>query len=89
MLSFFPGFFSKVNLWNRTKSRADDLKVELKRQFPSVSINVLDNAVMCVRDADVIVTATNSSEALFGVRDLRKSSVHINGRCEYSGRSLR
>lgn len=79
MLSFFPNFFSTVNLWNRTKRRAEELRNELNRLFPGVSINVLDTATDCVRDADVIVTATNSNTPLFGVGDLRKSSVHING----------
>lgn len=80
MLSFFSNFFSTVNLWNRTRSRAEKLRDELNGLFPGLSINVLDNATVCVRDADVIVTATNSNTPLFGVGDLRKSSVHINGR---------
>jgi ornithine cyclodeaminase/alanine dehydrogenase-like protein (mu-crystallin family) len=79
MLSYFPNFFSSVNLWNRTRSRADKLADELTVLFPGLSINVYDNPVACVEDADVIVTATNSSTALFSARDLKKSSVHING----------
>lgn len=80
MLSYFPNFFSTVNLWNRTKSRAETLRDELNRLFPGLSINVIDDSVACVRDADVVVTATNSSAPLFNVGDLRKSSVHINGK---------
>jgi ornithine cyclodeaminase/alanine dehydrogenase-like protein (mu-crystallin family) len=79
MLSYFPNFFSSVNLWNRTKSRAEKLRDELKRQFPGLSINVHDNPILCVEDADVIVTATNSNTALFSSRDLKKASAHING----------
>jgi hypothetical protein len=79
MLSYFPNFFSTVNLWNRTRSRADKLADELTVLFPGLSINVYDNPVACVEDADVIVTATNSSTALFSAGDLKKSSVHING----------
>lgn len=79
MLNYFPNFFSKVNLWNRTKSRADALRDELNKLFPGLSIEVLEKSVECARDADVIVTATNSSSPLFGKSDLRKPSVHING----------
>ncbi|CRL00139.1 CLUMA_CG013416, isoform A [Clunio marinus] len=78
MLTYFPNFFSKLNLWNRTKSRAVKLRDELNKLFPGLTIAVLDNSTDCVNDADVIVTATNSSTPLFGKNDLRKSSVHIN-----------
>lgn len=66
-------------MWNRTKSRAEKLRDELNEQFPDVSFVVLDGSVECVNDADVVITATNSSTALFGKSDLRKPSVHING----------
>lgn len=79
MLSYFPNFFSTVNLWNRTKSRAETLRDELNKQFPALSIIVHDDSIKCVEDADVIVTATNSNTPLFHARDLKKSSVHING----------
>jgi ornithine cyclodeaminase/alanine dehydrogenase-like protein (mu-crystallin family) len=80
MLTYFPNFFSKVNLWNRTKSRAEELKNELNKQFPGISTSVLATSTNCVADADVVVTATNSSTPLFSLSDLRKSSVHINGK---------
>lgn len=79
MLTYFPNFFSKVNLWNRTKSRAEKLRHELNELFPGLSIDVFDKSTNAVNDADVIVTATNSSTPLFGINDLRKQSVHING----------
>lgn len=79
MLTYFPNFFSKVNLWNRTKSRAEKLRDELNEQFPGISIDIFDKPTNAVNDADVIVTATNSSTPLFGMSDLRKRSVHING----------
>lgn len=79
MLTYFPNFFSKVNLWNRTRGRAEKLREELIKLFPGLSIEVIDRANECVNDADVVVTATNSSVALFGTSDLRKPFVHING----------
>lgn len=79
MLTYFPKFFSKVNLWNRTKERAEKLRAELNELFPGLAIDVFDNSANCVSDADVVVTATNASAPLFGKNDLRKSSVHING----------
>lgn len=79
MLTYFPNFFSKVNLWNRTKARAVKLRVELNKLFPGLSIEVLDESTKCVAEADVIVTATNSSAPLFSINDLKKASVHING----------
>lgn len=79
MLTYFPNFFTKVNLWNRTKSRAVKLRDELNELFPGLEIVVRDNSTDCVNEADVIVTATNSSAPLFGKEDLRKPSVHING----------
>ena len=79
MLTYFPNFFSKVNLWNRTKSRAEKLRDELNELFPGISIDIFDKSTNAVNDADVIVTATNSSTPLFDMSDLRKHSVHING----------
>lgn len=78
MLSCFPGFFTKVNLWNRTKSRAEKLRDELNELFPGVLIEVFDESNVAVNDADVIVAATNSNEALFDKNDLKKHSAHIN-----------
>lgn len=51
----------------------------MRKLFPGMSIGVIDKANECVNDADVVVTATNSSVSLFGTSDLRKTSVHING----------
>lgn len=79
MLTYFPNFFSKVNLWNRTKARAEQLRDELNKLFPGLSIEVVDESSKCVGEADVVVTATNSSAPLFDINDLRKASVHING----------
>lgn len=67
-------------MWNRTKSRAENLRDELNKLFPGVVIELAETSNGCVRDADVVVTATNSSTALFGERDLMKQSVHVNGK---------
>lgn len=81
MLNYFtPSFFSKVKLWNRTRERAEQLRNELSELFPDVEIIVTTTPVDCVSDADIIVTATNSSNALFSAQDLQKQNVHINGK---------
>lgn len=79
MLNYFTNFFSKVKLYNRTQNRAEHLRDELSELFPEVEIVVAGTSIDCVGDADVIVTATNSSEALFALKDLRRQNVHING----------
>lgn len=56
------------------------LRDELNKLFPGLSIDVQDEPTTCVNNADVIVTATNSSTALFGIHDLKKTSFHINGK---------
>ncbi|KAG5679519.1 hypothetical protein PVAND_009082 [Polypedilum vanderplanki] len=77
MLNYFPNAFTRINLWNRTKARADCLRDELNELFPEVEIVVVDTSVECVIDADCIVTATNSPLPLFELKDL-KEDVHIN-----------
>lgn len=79
MLNYFKNFFSKVKLYNRTQKRAEQLRDELCELFPEVEIIMSSNSIDCVGDADVIVTATNSSEALFALKDLKRQNVHING----------
>lgn len=79
MLRYFPALFTKVNLWNRTRSRAEKLRDELNELFPGLSISVQNESTECVRDADVVVTATSSSAPLFAKSDLLKPTVHING----------
>lgn len=72
--------FTKLNLWNRTQSRAESLRDELKNLFPGIEISIHATSVECVRHADVIVTATNSSSALFELKDLKRTEpVHICG----------
>jgi glutamyl-tRNA reductase len=79
MLNYFPNFFTRVKLWNRTKQRAEKLKQELSELFSEVEFIVVDASNHCVSDADCIVTATNSSQPLFAISDL-KENVHVNGK---------
>lgn len=79
MLNYFTSnFFSKVKLFNRTQKRAEQLRDELNDLFPEFEIIVASTSIDCVRDADVVVTATNSSEPLFALKDLERRNVHIN-----------
>lgn len=78
MLRYFKNFFSHVTLWNRTQSKAVALKNELQKVYPSLQIDIASTSKGCVQNADVIVTATNSSTPLFGREDV-KNDVHING----------
>lgn len=78
MLNYFPNVFNRVKLWNRTRSRAEHLRSELNELFPEVEIVVASTSVECVIDADCIVTATNSSQALFELKDVNRNA-HING----------
>lgn len=78
MLNYFPNYFTRIKLWNRTRSRAEQLRDELNELFPEIEILITVTSVECVMDADCIVTATNSSHSLFELKDL-KENAHING----------
>lgn len=76
--------FDSIYLWNRTKSRAESLAVELnemRNQFVNKEINIrhYESIEDCVRDADVIVTGTFTSTPLL-FRSMIKANVHINGK---------
>ncbi|CAG9811511.1 unnamed protein product [Chironomus riparius] len=77
MLNYFPNVFIKVKLWNRSLNRAEKLKKELNALFPEIIIVIADSSILCVAGADCVVTATNSSQPLFELKDL-KENVHIN-----------
>lgn len=68
--------FKKIKLWNRTYEKAVKVSEELKNKF-NIDVEVFSNRQDCVRDADVIVTATYSSEPLIQYNDLKKN-VMIN-----------
>lgn len=78
MLNYFPDVFNRIKLWNRTRSRAEQLRCELNELFPEVEIVIAATSVECVIEADCIVTATNASQPLFELKDLKRGA-HING----------
>lgn len=74
---------NSICLWNRTKSRAESLAAELnhmRQSFENPNINIIctDTVQKCVRNADVIVTATFTSTPIL-MRSWIKNDVHING----------
>lgn len=81
MCSIFE--FSEVRLWNRTASKADCLSQELqamgsKFKNSNIKIIISENVEKCVQNADVVVTATFSSESLIELNYLQPN-CHING----------
>lgn len=79
--------FDFVFLWNRTKTTADALIAVLKSMSskfknPNISIACAETIENCVRDADVIVTATFTSTPLI-TRDMIKKGAHINGKFNF------
>ncbi|KAK6625955.1 hypothetical protein RUM43_006254 [Polyplax serrata] len=68
--------FKKVNLWNRTHAKAVKVAKDLKSQY-NIDVQVFEKIEDCIREADVIVTATYSSEPLIKFNQLKKN-VMIN-----------
>lgn len=78
-IGFLNNFnFASVHLWNRTRSKALRLAAELRATFGVVNVIVAETVEECVKDADVILTATYSGEPLVDAGML-KAGVHING----------
>lgn len=77
-LNYFKNKFAHVRLWNRTKSKAEKLQRDLMESFSGLQISVVDKSSDCVKIADVIVTATNTDNPLFSLKDM-KPRAHING----------
>lgn len=48
-------------------------------KIPDVEVSVVGSVGECVRDADIVVTATSSNEPLL-YRSMLKDNVHINGK---------
>lgn len=76
-------FVDSIYLWNRTKSRAESLVVELnelRQSFKNLNVKLFcaNSVDECVKDADVVVTATYT-ETPFLFRSMIKNNVHING----------
>ncbi|KAL0272826.1 UNVERIFIED_CONTAM: hypothetical protein PYX00_005655 [Menopon gallinae] len=68
--------FEKVRLWNRTHANAVKLATELKQKF-GIEVEVFQTVKDCTRDADVIVTATYSSQPIVKYEDI-KPDAFIN-----------
>lgn len=74
---------ARLNLWNRTKVRAEKLKSELenmrsKFSNPLLEIVVCDTVADGTLVADVIVTATFTKVPILMFEAVKKN-VHING----------
>lgn len=74
----------EINLWNRTRKRAEDLANELnsiRSQFrnSNIRVNVIDTPADCVKNADIIATTTFASTPILE-RSMIKDNVHINGK---------
>ncbi|KAJ6641302.1 Ketimine reductase mu-crystallin [Pseudolycoriella hygida] len=78
--TMFP--ISEIHLWNRSVAKAAELKKELESlagTFKSkhVKIFIHENVRDCVKTADIIVTATQSTSPIL-FEDMVKENVHIN-----------
>lgn len=51
-----------VYLYNRTKNKAINLKIELEKELKNININVVDSSRELVENSEVIITATTSSQ---------------------------
>lgn len=79
--TIFP--ISEVHLWNRSPAKAAELKKELESMVASfanqkIKVFIHENIRDCVKTADIIVTATQSSSPVL-FDDMVKENVHING----------
>lgn len=82
----FASYFEQIKeirVYNRTHSKRDALYEKLmsmRSSFknPNLVIIKSDDALDCVREADIIVTATRSSAPMMKKEDLKRD-VHING----------
>ncbi|MBI2786255.1 MAG: ornithine cyclodeaminase family protein, partial [Legionella longbeachae] len=63
-----------VSLWSRNIKNAQQFAIELENQY---DINVYESIPLAIRDADIICTATNSTEPLIHFEDVQPHA-HIN-----------
>lgn len=73
---------SEVRLWNRTKSKAESLKIELENlrntfQNTNVKISIFELSETCATTADIVVTATFADSPVLSYKSLKKN-VHVN-----------
>ena len=64
----------QVSLWSRQIKNAKQFASEFEHQY---DINVYESIPLAIRDADIICTATNSTEPLIHFKDVQPP-VHIN-----------
>jgi len=67
----------EIQLVSRTRLSADMFASELTKTYPTLAVKVVASPSEAVKNADIVVTATNSFEPVFDGNDLR-SGVHIN-----------
>ncbi|KTD00523.1 ornithine cyclodeaminase family protein [Fluoribacter gormanii] len=64
----------RVSIWSRNIKNAEQFAAQFANQY---TINVYDHISLAVKDADIICTATASTEPLIHLRDVQPH-VHIN-----------
>ncbi|XP_077293848.1 ketimine reductase mu-crystallin [Arctopsyche grandis] len=70
--------FDEIRIWNRTTSRAERLVEDLKTMKLGADIKLCVTGEECAQEADVIVTATNSTAVLVQ-DDWVKAGALVNG----------
>jgi len=66
----------EVFLYNRTRVNAETFAAHLQDQDNNVQVNIFDNPNDAIKNADIIVTATNSLDPVFSAQ--LKEGSHIN-----------
>ncbi|HRD71030.1 MAG TPA: ornithine cyclodeaminase family protein [Legionella sp.] len=65
---------TRVSIWSRNMKNAEEFAKKLEKQY---DIKVYEHVSQAVRDADIICTATSSTEPLIHLNDIQPY-VHIN-----------
>lgn len=68
--------FGKVNLWNRTRTRAEAVKTELKKA-ENIEIAVYADVKACVKNADVVIWAGSATPQIYITENDLKSGALI------------
>ncbi|KAB0793114.1 hypothetical protein PPYR_12734 [Photinus pyralis] len=69
--------FAEVRIWNRTASKAENVAGELNKKFNKTVFTASPTVEECVRNADVIITATDAVQTLVKYPWVKKGA-HIN-----------
>jgi ornithine cyclodeaminase len=67
----------EIRLFSRTHTSAEALAKELASTYPKLTVIAANSRPEAVKEADIVVTATNSSTPVFDGRDLMPGT-HIN-----------